>query len=235
MGQKVCPVGIRIGVTKDWDSNWYADRKNFPVYLGKDIELRKFLNKQYKNAQISKIHIERLAKSARVTVHTARPGVLIGKSGADAEKLRRQASKLLGVDAHVNVFEVRKPDLDAKLAAESIAQQLEKRVPFRRAMKRAVSNAMRIGAEGIRVCVSGRLGGAEIARSEQYLEGRVPLHTFRADIDYATADAHTTYGVIGIKVWIFKGEKFKTKEAQATAKSSNRSRPSKSKRDDDKK
>lgn len=211
MGQKVCPVGIRLGITKDWSSNWYAHKKDFPVYLMNDTKLRAYLFKKYKTAQISSVYIERLAKSARVTVYTARPGILIGKSGADAEKLRRKTSQILGVDAHVNVVEVRKPDLDAKLAAESIALQLEKRVPFRRAMKRAVANAMRGGAEGVRVCVSGRLGGAEIARSEGYLEGRVPLHTFRADIDYAIASAYTTYGVIGVKMWIFKGEKFRVK------------------------
>ncbi len=212
MGQKVNPIGIRLGITKSPDSNWYAKGKDFPRYLAADLKLRKVFNKQYKHAAISKITIERLAGKANVTVHTARPGVLIGKSGSDANALRNLASSILGVDAHVNISEVRKPELNASLVAQNIAGQLEKRVMFRRAMKRAVASAMRLGAEGIKVAVSGRLGGAEIARAEWYLEGRVPLHTFRADIDYATAEALTTYGIIGVKVWIFRGEKYKQVE-----------------------
>lgn len=221
MGQKVNPIGIRLGITKQADSNWYASSKDFSQYLAADISLRKELMKRYKHAAISKIGIERLAKSARVTIHTARPGILIGKSGSDADKLRLLASGILGVDTHVNVSEVRKPELNASLVAQNIATQLEKRVMFRRAMKRAVTSAMRLGAEGIRVCVSGRLGGAEIARSEWYLEGRVPLHTFRADIDYATAEALTTYGIIGVKVWIFRGEKYKQIERENARKKRN--------------
>ncbi|GAA0375972.1 30S ribosomal protein S3 [Bowmanella denitrificans] len=206
MGQKVHPTGIRLGISKPWTSTWYANTKEYADNLFNDHQVRQFLTKELKNASVSKIVIERPAKSIRVTIHTARPGVVIGKKGEDVEKLRKYVSNLAGVPAQINIAEVRKPELDAQLVADSISSQLERRVMFRRAMKRAVQNAMRIGAKGIKVEVSGRLGGAEIARSEWYREGRVPLHTFRADIDYATSEAGTTYGIIGVKVWIFKGE-----------------------------
>jgi len=206
MGQKVHPTGIRLGISKPWVSTWYANTKDFPEMLFGDHKVRTFLTKELKAASVSKIVIERPAKSIRVTIHTARPGIVIGKKGEDVEKLRLVVSKIAGVPAQINISEIRKPELDAKLVADSIASQLERRVMFRRAMKRAVQNAMRQGAEGIKIQVGGRLGGAEIARSEWYREGRVPLHTLRADIDYATAEAATTYGIIGIKVWIFKGE-----------------------------
>ncbi|WP_028117108.1 30S ribosomal protein S3 [Ferrimonas senticii] len=206
MGQKVHPNGIRLGITKPWSSTWYAEKKDYADNLFGDHEVRQFLKKELKNASLSRITIERPAKSIRVTIHTARPGVVIGKKGEDVEKLRKQVAKLAGVPAQINISEVRKPELDAQLVGDSIASQLERRVMFRRAMKRAVQNAMRLGAKGIKIEVSGRLGGAEIARTEWYREGRVPLHTLRADIDYATSEAHTTYGVIGIKTWIFKGE-----------------------------
>ncbi|GAB6071219.1 30S ribosomal protein S3 [Thiomicrorhabdus hydrogeniphila] len=207
MGQKVHPIGIRLGITKDWNSRWYADSKNYSDNLISDVEIRNELNKKLKHASISKINIERVANGVRVTIHTARPGVVIGKKGEDIEKLKASLSALTGLPVNINIEEIKKPELDAKLVAESISQQLEKRIQFRRAMKRAVGNAMRIGAEGIKVTVSGRLNGADIARAEWYREGRVPLHTFRADIDYATYEADTTYGKIGVKVWIFKGEK----------------------------
>ncbi|HET8817606.1 30S ribosomal protein S3 [Pseudidiomarina aestuarii] len=206
MGQKVHPNGIRLGITKPWNSTWFANTKDFADNLHSDHLVRKMLNKQLSNASVSRIVIERPAKSIRVTIHTARPGVVIGKKGEDVEKLRQAVSKLTGVPAQINISEVRKPELDAQLVAENITGQLVRRVMFRRAMKRAVQNAMRLGAKGIKVEVSGRLGGAEIARTEWYREGRVPLHTLRADIDYATAEAGTTYGIIGVKVWIFKGE-----------------------------
>ncbi|WP_199610950.1 30S ribosomal protein S3 [Flocculibacter collagenilyticus] len=206
MGQKVHPTGIRLGITKPWVSTWYASTKEFPEHLHGDHKVRQFLTSKLKSASVSKIVIERPAKSIRVTIHTARPGVVIGKKGEDVEKLRQHVSKLTGVPAQINISEVRKPELDAQLVADGIASQLERRVMFRRAMKRSVQNAMRLGAKGIKVEVSGRLGGAEIARSEWYREGRVPLHTLRADIDYATSEALTTYGIIGVKVWIFKGE-----------------------------
>lgn len=206
MGQKVNPNGIRLGIVKPWTSTWFANTQDFANNLDGDFKVRKFLNKELSNASVSRIVIERPAKSIRVTIHTARPGIVIGKKGEDVEKLRNAVSAIAGVPAQINIAEVKKPELDAKLVADSIASQLERRVMFRRAMKRAVQNAMRLGAKGIKVEVSGRLGGAEIARSEWYREGRVPLHTLRADIDYSTAEAHTTYGVIGIKVWIFKGE-----------------------------
>ncbi|TBR38684.1 MULTISPECIES: 30S ribosomal protein S3 [Dyella] len=208
MGHKVHPTGIRLGIAKDWNSKWYANKGEYAQYLAADLKVREMLRKKLAAAGISKIQIERPAKTARVTIHTARPGVVIGKKGEDIEKLRKEVSQLMGVPAHINVSEVRKPELDATLVAESIAQQLERRIMFRRAMKRAVGNAMRLGALGIKINVSGRLNGAEIARSEWSREGRVPLHTLRADIDYGTAEAHTTYGVIGIKVWIYKGEIF---------------------------
>jgi len=206
MGQKVHPTGIRLGITKPWVSTWYANTNEYAGHLHGDIKVRQYLTKQLKNASVSKITIERPAKSIKVTIHTARPGVVIGKKGADVEKLRNVVAKLTGVPAQINIAEIRKPELDAQLVADSISSQLERRVMFRRAMKRAVQNAMRVGAKGIKVEVSGRLGGAEIARSEWYREGRVPLHTLRADIDYATSEALTTYGIIGVKVWIFKGE-----------------------------
>ncbi|WP_113908041.1 30S ribosomal protein S3 [Aliidiomarina celeris] len=206
MGQKVHPNGIRLGITKPYNATWYADSKDFADNLESDHKVRLFLNEELKNASVARIVIERPAKSVRVTIHTARPGVVIGKKGEDVEKLRQAISKLTGVPAQINISEVRKPELDAQLVAENIAGQLERRVMFRRAMKRAVQNAMRIGAKGIKVEVSGRLGGAEIARTEWYREGRVPLHTLRADIDYATAEARTTYGIIGVKVWVFRGE-----------------------------
>ncbi|WP_076543227.1 30S ribosomal protein S3 [Shewanella sp. UCD-KL21] len=206
MGQKVHPNGIRLGITKPWISTWYADKSDYANNLNSDWEVRQYLTEKLKAASVSKIVIERPAKSIRVTIHTARPGVVIGKKGEDVEVLRAHVSKITGTTAQINIAEIRKPELDAKLVADSIAQQLERRVMFRRAMKRAVQNAMRIGAQGIKVEVSGRLGGAEIARSEWYREGRVPLHTLRADIDYSTAESHTQYGVIGVKVWIFKGE-----------------------------
>ena len=206
MGQKVHPNGIRLGIVKPWSSTWFANTQDFADNLEGDFKVRKFLNKELANASVARIDIERPAKSIRVTIHTARPGIVIGKKGEDVEKLRNKLAEITGVPAQINITEVKKPELDAKLVAESIASQLERRVMFRRAMKRAVQNAMRLGAQGIKVEVSGRLGGAEIARSEWYREGRVPLHTLRADIDYNTAEAHTTYGVIGVKEWVFKGE-----------------------------
>ncbi|MEX2481367.1 MAG: 30S ribosomal protein S3 [Gammaproteobacteria bacterium] len=206
MGQKVHPYGIRLGIVKDWTSTWYADTKHYADYLNLDLEVREFLRKKLSHASVSRIQIERPANNARIVIHTARPGIVIGKKGEDIEALRKQVSKLMGVPAHITVEEIRKPELDAYLVAESVAQQLERRIMFRRAMKRAVSNTMRLGAEGIKINVAGRLNGAEIARSEWYREGRVPLHTLRADIDYGFAEARTTYGVIGVKVWIFKGE-----------------------------
>lgn len=206
MGQKVHPTGIRLGIVKKHTSTWYASPKQYSGYLLTDLKVREYLFDKLKSASVSRIEIERPAENARITIKTARPGIVIGKKGEDVEKLRRELSKMMGVPVHVNIEEVRKPELDARLVSESIASQLERRVMFRRAMKRAVQNAIRLGAKGIKVQVSGRLGGAEIARTEWYREGRVPLHTLRADIDYATARAETTYGTIGVKVWIFKGE-----------------------------
>ena len=206
MGQKVHPTGIRLGIVKDWTSKWYADSRNFADYLNQDLQVRDFLKKKLAHASVSRIQIERPARNAMITVHTARPGIVIGKKGEDIEALRKEVSLKMGVPVHINIEEVRKPELDAQLVAESVAQQLERRIMFRRAMKRAVTNSMRLGAQGIRINVAGRLNGAEIARSEWYREGRVPLHTLRADIDYGFAEARTTYGVIGVKVWIFKGE-----------------------------
>ena len=206
MGHKVHPTGIRLGIAKDWNSKWYAGKREYAEYLAADLKVREMLRKDLKQAGISRIQIERPAKTARVTIHTARPGVVIGKKGADIEKLRLELSKLSSSETVLNIVEIRKPEIDATLVAENIAQQLERRVAFRRAMKRAMQTAQRMGALGIRVTVSGRLGGAEIARTEWYREGRVPLHTLRADIDYGVATARTTYGAIGVKVWIFKGE-----------------------------
>jgi len=207
MGQKVNPIGLRLGVNRVWDSRWYADG-DYADRLHEDLRIRKYIKKQLKHAGVSRVVVERPAKKAVVTVHTARPGVVIGKKGADIEKIKKDIGKFTSDEVHLNIVEVRKPELDATLVAESIAQQLERRVSFRRAMKRSTQTAMRMGAEGIRVACAGRLAGAEIARTEWYREGRVPLHTLRADIDYGTAEAHTTYGVIGVKVWIFKGEIF---------------------------
>ena len=206
MGHKVNPTGIRLGVIKEHNSVWYADKKEYAKNLLNDIQVREFLDKRLVKASVSKIVIERPAQNARITIHTARPGIVIGKKGEDVDRLRREVSDMMGVPVHINIEEVRKPDLDARLVAQNVAGQLERRVMFRRAMKRAVQNAMRQGAKGIKIQVGGRLGGAEIARSEWYREGRVPLHTLRADIDYSTYEAKTTYGIIGVKVWIFKGE-----------------------------
>ena len=211
MGQKVNPVGIRLGITRDWTSKWYASKKQFPLLVHTDFLVREFLKKKLTDASVSRVIIERAAKKVNITIQTARPGIVIGKKGEDIEKLRGETAKLLGMavtDVRLNISEIRKPELDAQLVAESISQQIEKRVMFRRAMKRAVMSTMRSGALGIKVRMSGRLNGSEIARTEWYREGRVPLHTFRADIDYGLAEARTTYGVIGIKVWIFKGEVF---------------------------
>lgn len=206
MGQKVHPTGIRLGIVKEHTSVWYADKETYAKYLLNDLEVRDFLRKRLADASISRIDIERPAQTARITIHTARPGIVIGKKGEDVDRLRVELAKRMGMPVHVNIEEIRKPELDAQLVAHNVAQQLERRVQFRRAMRRVIQNAMRLGAEGIKVRVAGRLGGAEIARSEVYHEGRVPLHTLRADIDYATSEALTTYGIIGIKVWIFKGE-----------------------------
>ena len=205
MGQKVNPIGLRLGINRTWDSRWFA-RKDYSTLLHEDLKLRKFLNERLLQAGVSKIIIERAAKKTRITIHSARPGVVIGKKGADIDKIRKTVAKLTDSEVVINIVEVRKPEIDATLVADSIAQQLERRVAFRRAMKRAVQSAMRLGAEGIRINCSGRLGGAEIARLEWYREGRVPLHTLRADVDYGVGTAHTAYGTCGIKVWIFKGE-----------------------------
>ncbi|QLQ30335.1 MAG: 30S ribosomal protein S3 [Candidatus Thiothrix singaporensis] len=220
MGQKVHPIGIRLGIATDWRSKWYAEGKDYADFLHKDLEVRSFLKKKLKEASVSRIQIERPAKSAFITIHTTRPGVVIGKKGEDIEKLRAETAARLGLHVNnvkLNIEEIRKPELDAQLVAESIASQLERRIMFRRAMKRAVSNAMRLGALGVKVSVAGRLNGAEIARTEWYREGRVPLHTLRADIDYATAEALTTYGIIGVKVWIYKGEVFDLEQKQQAA------------------
>ena len=208
MGQKVHPTGIRLGISKDWNSTWYAEKGDYAEQLRSDLEVRDYLRDRLKQAAVSRIEIERPAKSARITIHTARPGIVIGKKGEDIEKLRRDVSRLMGVPTHITVAEIRKPELDAQLVAEGIAQQLERRIMFRRAMKRAVGNSMRLGALGIKVQVSGRLNGADIARTEWYREGQVPLHTLRADVDYGFVEAETTYGVLGVKVWIYKGEVF---------------------------
>ena len=206
MGQKVHPTGMRLGIVKEHTSVWYASGPLYRSNLHEDLEVREFIQKKLAQASVSRIEIERPAQTARVTIHTARPGIVIGKKGEDVERLRAQVSQMMGVPVHINIEEIKKPELDAYLVAQNVAQQLERRVQFRRAMKRVMQNAMRLGAEGIKVRVAGRLGGAEIARTESYLEGRVPLHTLRADIDYATAEALTTYGILGVKVWIFKGE-----------------------------
>src|SRR6187431_2515810 len=220
MGQKVNPIGLRLGVNRTWDSRWYASRGEYARLLHEDLKMRDHILESRKQAGISKVVIERPHKKCRVTVHTARPGVLIGKKGADIEKLRGQLARFTSSEVHLNIVEIRKPEIDATLVAETIAQQLERRVAFRRAMKRSVQSALRLGAQGIRINVAGRLGGAEIARTEWYREGRVPLHTLRADVDYGIARAETAYGTIGIKVWVFKGEilgKEKKIEAQPEA------------------
>ncbi len=213
MGQKVHPTGIRLGIVKDWTSKWYANSKDYADMLNADLEARAFIKKKLAHASVSRIQIERTAGNATIAIHTARPGLVIGKKGEDIERLRREVTRMMGL-AHVrmNIEEIRKPELDATLVSESVAQQLERRIMFRRAMKRAVQNSMRLGAQGIRINVAGRLNGAEIARTEWYREGRVPLHTLRADIDYGFAEAKTTYGIIGVKVWIFKGEVIGAKE-----------------------
>ncbi|WP_333840067.1 30S ribosomal protein S3 [Pelomicrobium sp.] len=206
MGQKIHPTGFRLAVLRNWTSRWYANDKNFPVMLNEDIKVREYLRKKLAHAAVSKIVIERPAKNAKITIHSARPGVVIGKKGEDIEMLRTELQRLMGVPVHVNIEEIRKPELDAQLIADSISAQLEKRIMFRRAMKRAITNAMRLGAQGIKIMSAGRLNGVEIARTEWYREGRVPLHTLRADVDYGFSEAKTTYGVIGVKVWVFKGE-----------------------------
>jgi small subunit ribosomal protein S3 len=206
MGQKINPIGLRLGINRTWDSRWFADGGDYGKLLLEDLDLRKELEKRLAGAGVSRIIIERPAKNARITIHSARPGVVIGKKGADIEKLRSDVAKMTGSDVSLNIVEVRKPEIDANLVAENIAQQLERRVGFRRAMKRAVQNAMRLGALGVRVMCAGRLGGAEIARTEQYHEGSVPLHTLRADVQYGTATAQTTYGACGVKVWIYRGD-----------------------------
>ena len=208
MGQKVHPTGMRIGIIKDWTSTWYADTKDYARFLNTDLRVREFLRKKLANASVSRIQIERPPNEVKVIIHSARPGIVIGKKGEDIERLSQEVSDMMGLRAKVSVREIRKPELDANLVAESVAQQIERKIMFRRAMKRAVTNSMRLGALGIKINVSGRLNGAEIARSEWYREGRVPLHTLRADIDYGVANSNTTYGVIGVKVWIFKGEVF---------------------------
>jgi small subunit ribosomal protein S3 len=208
MGQKVHPTGIRLGISKDWNSTWFAEKGDYAEMLNSDLKVRAYLQKRLAQAAVSRIQIERPAKSARITIHTARPGIVIGKKGEDIERLRRDVTELMGVPTHITVQEIRKPELDAQLVAEGVAQQLERRIMFRRAMKRAVGNSMRLGALGIKVSVAGRLNGADIARSELYREGQVPLHTLRADVDYGFVEAKTTYGVLGVKVWIYKGEVF---------------------------
>ncbi len=220
MGQKVNPLGIRLGITRDWTSKWFASKRQFPQLVYTDFRVREFLKKKLSDASVSRIQVERAAKKVSITIQTARPGIVIGKKGEDIEKLRAETAKMLGMpllDVRLNISEIRKPELDAQLVAESIAQQIEKRVMFRRAMKRAVMSTMRSGALGIKVRMSGRLNGAEIARTEWYREGRIPLHTFRADIDYGLAEARTTYGIIGIKVWIFKGEVFEPAQLEPRA------------------
>ena len=217
MGQKINPIGFRLGINRTWDSRWYANDGEYGDLLHEDFKIRNYIEKELKQAAISKVVIERPHKKCRVTIHSARPGLIIGKKGADIEKLRRKVSQMTNAETHLNIVEVRKPEIDAALIAQSIAQQLERRVAFRRAMKRAVQSAMRLGAEGIRINCAGRLGGAEIARMEWYREGRVPLHTLRAHVDYAVGEAKTTYGVIGVKVWVFTGEVFEADRRQDRA------------------
>jgi small subunit ribosomal protein S3 len=224
MGQKIHPTGFRLAVTRDWSSRWFASSQDYSKMLHEDIKVREFLKKKLSHASVGRVVIERPAKNARITLFSARPGVVIGKKGEDIELLKRELQKIMGVPVHVNIEEVRKPELDAKLIADSIAQQLEKRIMFRRAMKRAMQNAMRLGAQGIKIMSSGRLNGAEIARTEWYREGRVPLHTLRADIDYGVSEASTTYGVIGIKVWVYKGDMLGRNERPAVVENENEAR-----------
>ena len=206
MGQKVHPTGIRLGIVKDWSSKWYADSKDFPAFVSQDYKIRDFIKKKLKDASVSGISIERPTKKVNITIHTARPGIVIGKKGEDIDKMREEVTLMMGIPVTLSIQEIRKPDLDAKLLADNVAQQLERRVMFRRAMKRAVQNAMRQGAQGVKIRVAGRLGGADIARAEWHMEGRVPLHTLRANVDYGLSEAKTTYGIIGVKAWVFKGE-----------------------------
>ena len=214
MGQKINPTGFRLAFLKNWSSRWYANSRKFPEFLREDIRVREFLNNKLVNASVGGIVIERPSKNARITIHTSRPGIVIGKKGEDIELLRREVERLMNVPVHINIEEIRKPEIDAKLIAQNITHQLEKRILFRRAMKRAMQNAMRLGAQGIKIMSSGRLNGIEIARTEWYREGRVPLHTLRANIDYATAEAKTTYGIIGVKVRLYKGESSSSKETR---------------------
>ena len=216
MGQKIHPTGFRLAVSRNWASRWYAGNKDFAGKLAEDLQVREFLKKCLKNASVGRVLIERPAKNARITIYSARPGVVIGKKGEDIERLKVELTKMLGVPVHVNIEEIRKPEVDAQLIADSITQQLEKRIMFRRAMKRAMQNAMRLGAQGIKIMSAGRLNGAEIARTEWYREGRVPLHTLRADVDYGTSEAQTTYGIIGVKVWVYKGDTLGRGEAPET-------------------
>ncbi len=222
MGQKVHPIGIRLGISSDWNSTWYANSQDYANYLNDDLRIREFLKKKLAHASVSRIQIDRPARAVVITVHTARPGIVIGKKGEDIEKLRRIIAPMMGININnvkINIAEIRKPELDAQLVAEGVAQQLERRVMFRRAMKRVITNTMRLGAQGVKISVSGRLNGAEIARREWYHEGRVPLHTLRADIDYGVAEANTTYGIIGVKVWICKGEVFDLEQKRAADRS----------------
>jgi small subunit ribosomal protein S3 len=218
MGQKVQPIGFRLGIVKDWTAKWYGNKQQYAKYLTTDMKVRAYLEKRLKNAAISKVVIERPSQNMNITLYTARPGIVIGKKGEDIDRLRKELGKMVGLPVQIAVEEIRKPEMDAKLVAENIAQQLEKRVMFRRAMKRSMQNTMRLGAEGVKIMIAGRLNGAEIARTEWVREGRVPLHTLRADIDYGTAEALTTYGIIGIKVWIFKGEVHDADEGDSNVK-----------------
>lgn len=223
MGQKTKPIGLRVGINRTWDSCWYAEGDAYADHLHQDLRIRKYINDAMRFSGISKVVVERSAKKVRVFIHTSRPGIIIGRKGADIEKMKNEISKIAGAEVGLNIVEVRKPEADAKIVAEAVAQQLEKRVSFRRAMKRAMQSAMRLGSKGIRINCSGRLGGAEIARTEWYKEGRVPLHTLRAEIDYGTAEANTTYGVIGIKVWIYKGDVYSKEQIDAKKRAVNES------------
>ena len=234
MGQKIHPTGFRLSVTRNWASRWYAGNGNFAQMLNEDLAARAFLKKKLKNASVGRIVIERPAKNARFTIYSSRPGVVIGKKGEDIEVLKSALTKIMGVPVHVNIEEIRKPEIDSQLIADSISQQLEKRIMFRRAMKRAMQNAMRLGAVGIKIMSSGRLNGIEIARTEWYREGRVPLHTLRADIDYGTSEASTTYGIIGVKVWVYKGDRSVTGEAPVIDTPPDEKKPRGPRRDDGK-
>jgi len=233
MGQKIHPTGFRLAVTRNWGSRWYAGNSNFAHMLGEDLKVRAYLRKKLKNASVGRVLIERPAKNARITIFSSRPGVVIGKKGEDIEVLKSSLAKMMGVPVHVNIEEIRKPETDAQLIADSIAQQLEKRIMFRRAMKRAMQNAMRLGAQGIKIMSSGRLNGIEIARTEWYREGRVPLHTLRADIDYGFGEAETTYGIIGIKVWVYKGDRLASGETPTIEAPANEERKRRAPRRDD--